>query len=817
MHLSFQFKLPLSINQIGFSTVVFGKKEIQERIHFKVNQWQNFGWDRESVLLGISILFPYFCSVIVSFLILKIVLDKIFKYRKTVFLRTIEGERLSRIEPFNDLAQVPHALHNHISDLVRLAPASAHLQSKFKSNLLNIISHFEIKEKKAMPEHIQWACKVRPTPSNYIIDFKNYIRQVFTRTGWFKPLAQSDDSNDDVLEDSGVQERFKCYMFKSFQKKYQRNVGFSQTASALENMTIIVKKIIVDADKTKSTLCVSSSKEETQPKIFDYVVVRLSSNPLIGYCIKIVSESEDEGITQFKFNLFSLDNRQKLVFADDVTTATLMFEDPYNIDDNFINFVFSNNTFDNNTLIASVNRFYDTYLRPFEKYLKRITESSKMCDHCGVFACKSWFCHSSLKVAPNSCPFEDFNPFQDRIIMTVAAIFYESVESYRAIVSSTGIEGFFDMLIVNGSLNLSKWKIIGTIDQIMDEFHQKQSEKDGTRELPFDSRIPAFLAEDMSKITCRRSFLQAKIKKMQNSSSKTDCTLHGPATCSQDVVRFTESNHGVPKTVKMISEASGIVSKAKIWLTDSKHSYEEHIDWRPFQPGCLFEMDVNLKLQENPGGKYSKSGSIADLQKSPEPGTAKIVSGDVRLQFFGNTFHKSETNKINDCTSIELVDDEEHTINCHLHVQCFQALEQKVEAMCADEFEFSNTSSALYSHQLLHAYRPRGVLNNSLSILIHSCFCGLAVCPTLFFFVFWAYNNVNTYLIHPYWTPAAYVVIYTVVFAGICVVYFLVVYLEFPFIFYGKSLISEDINYFWFKPVIGIWYSTSSRCHFELN
>ena len=137
--------------------------------------------------------------------------------------------------------------------------------------------------------------------------------------------------------------------------------------------------------------------------------------------------------------------------------------------------------------------------------------------------------------------------------------------------------------------------------------------------------------------------------------------------------------------------------------------------------------------------------------------------------------------------------------------------------MCADEFEFSNPSTALYSHQLLHAYKPRGLLNASLSTLIHSCFCGFAVCPTLFFFVFWAYNNVNAYLIHPYWTPAAYVIIYVIIFAGVCVAYLLVVYLEFPFIFYGKSLISEDINYFCFKPFIGVWYGTSRICRFARN
>jgi hypothetical protein len=345
----------------------------------------------------------------------------------------------------------------------------------------------------------------------------------------------------------------------------------------------------------------------------------------------------------------------------------------------------------------------------------------------------------------------------------------------------------------------------------MDEFHHKKSSKnDGTG----DSRIPAFCSEDMSTITFRQSVIEGKLKKMQNSSSgfHTDCTLHGPASSSKNVVRSTASNGGLPKSIKMIFEANGTVSKAKEWFTDAKHRYEEDIEWHPFQPGCSFDIDTNSQIQGTTGGDSLETNKNAAEQENLELRPTKMVFADVRFTFFGKPNYKPEANKSKKCTKIELVDDDESSLagnpNCHLHVQCFQALQQKVEAMCADEFEFSNSSSALYSHQLLHAYKPRGILNASLSALIHSCFCGFAMCPTLLFFVLWAYNNVNAYLIHPYWTPAAYVIIYVAIFAGISVAYLLVVYLEFPFIFYGKSLISEDINYFCFKPFIGVWYGT---------
>jgi hypothetical protein len=772
MQLSFQFKLPIQIIKIGFSTVIFGE-DVQERVSHQVDNWQNFGWDRESVLLGISVLIPYICSIVISLLILKVVLDKIFEYRKTLFLSTVEGERLCRIEPFSDLAQVPHALHNHISDLVRLAPASAHLQSKFKADLLKIISHFEIKERKAMPEHILWACKVKPTPSNYITDIKNYIRQVLTQG--YAVLSQSDDStsqsddatsqsdgqNDNVLEDSGVQERFKCYMFKKIEKKYERNVGFTQITSssdsmshALNNVFKVTQQKCVAEKKSRWLVSVPKPSDPTPSKIFDYVVVKSCSDPRNRYCIRNVTvvDSEDKSEKLFEVDLFSLDKFEILNVAGDVD-HTFSFEDPYKIDDDFINFACSNKAFDYNSTVASIKRVHNA----LETHVSK--NSAERFVGFYRFCCPK----KKVKPYPDTVNGVNFNPFQDRIILTMAAIFCESVESYRAIVSSTGLEGFCDMLIVNGSLNLSKWKVIGTIDQIMDEFHSNKLSKN--EEPPGHSRIPAFLSKDANqmKITCRKSDFDGKLQQTQHSSSGVaDCSLHGPASSSQDFIEATASNDLFPKTLKMIPKANGFFAKAKAWFSDAQHLFEEDIEWDPFQPGCVFEIDLNSKSSEqHPRAEVDVRFTMADKpkrklskNKSDNRATIELVDDNENIEL------------VDDNENIELVDDNENpkkTVfpNCHVHFQCFQALELKVEKMCADEFEFSNPSSAMYSHQLLHAYKPRGVLNSGLSSLIHSSFCIFAVCPTLFFFVFWAYNNVNMYLIHPYWTPAAYVILFT--------------------------------------------------------
>jgi hypothetical protein len=516
-----------------------------------------------------------------------------------------------------------------------------------------------------------------------------------------------------------------------------------------------------------------------------------------------------------------VDKFEILEVADDVPME-FSFDDPYKIDDDFISFAFSNKAFDSSSMVAAIKRVHGIALK------LDVSKNSKV-----------RLCCPTKKIEPEPVTVNgvNFNPFQERIVLAIAAIFWESVESYRAIVSSTGLEGFCDMLIVNGSLNLSKWKIIGTIDQIMDEFHSnKSSRNEGPgNPNPGHSRIPAFLSKDATNskknITCRKSDIEGRLKQTQHSSSGiADCSLHGPASSSQDFIQAAASNDGFLKTLKMIPEANGFFAKAEAWFSDAKHRYEENIEWDPFQPGCSFEIDLNSKLMEQTGGESNTTAMVAELQQSTKHSSADVrftvvdkpkrkLVRNIRFTVVDQPKRKLFTNTSDNSATIELVDDNEKVVaespknekvvaespNCHLHLQCFQALELKVEKMCADEFEFSNPSSTMYSHQLLHAYRPRGALNSSLSCLFHSCFCVCAVCPTLFFFVFWAYNNVNLYLIHPYWTPAAYVIIYTIVFAGICVAYLLVVYLDFPLVFYGKSLISQDINYFWFKPFIGLW------------
>lgn len=223
--MSFQFQSPVQIFKFGFTPYVedleYDTSAYELDPHFYLSA------DRESWLLYISIFLPELVSVLIVYLLLNYYFRKLHSYRVILFQNTIEGERLSRIAPFSELAQDPHVLSYIVSDMVRKSPGSAHLQSKFKANLLKIFSLFEIKERRPMPEHIRWACKIRPTTFSWkksLLSKLSFSRHMFTR------LPNSDDSNADALADIGVKDSFKSYIFKSFEQKYARKVGFSQVA-----------------------------------------------------------------------------------------------------------------------------------------------------------------------------------------------------------------------------------------------------------------------------------------------------------------------------------------------------------------------------------------------------------------------------------------------------------------------------------------------------------------------------------------------------------------------------------------------------------
>jgi hypothetical protein len=292
-----------------------------------------------------------------------------------------------------------------------------------------------------------------------------------------------------------------------------------------------------------------------------------------------------------------------------------------------------------------------------------------------------------------------WNPFRDRIILTIAAIFFEGVESYRAITSSTGVESFFDLLIVNGSDNLRKWKLLGSIDEIMNDFHKHHKE---------GSRIPAvFEPHDVGGFVIRCSKIDDKStlnRVAQNSSGASDFSLHGPAVSSKDSIQLTGSNDAFHQSI----------------VVDTlKKSFSEKLEWFPFQPGCIFQMRWS-SLQNEVGTTFS----MADSENSI------TVSGDTRSV---------------PAITVKFVEGKLDEPNCHLHSHCFQALQTKVEEITTGDSDGRADASSriLYAHQYLDAYKPKGKAA-LISPFFHSIISLAAVIPTLAFFVLLGWSQITS-------------------------------------------------------------------------
>ena len=468
----------------------------------------------------------------------------------------------------------------------------------------------------------------------------------------------------DALDNSGVQECFKTYLFKTIDTKFVRKVSFTNIALeqslksynkthlepglkpsisakdalsefkkdkciefGLEELQVLhssrpddramhskSQQLEVQAtlvkDENGCVLQVTDSAPELSSKIFDYVVVKSRDppcDPRFGYVIRNVRQTADNVKT---FDLFSLDDGfHKLDLSSaPITTVTLKFEDPYVIEDNFIDYAFRANAFEYQNLVSGFNRIYSS-----SDATKPVTPPSWLAK-CLRSCCGRFFksgasqkedktsltidgtqvkAEIGIELNPfptdGTCTFGapvfqsnevlKWNPFRDRIILTTTAIFFESVESYRCITSSTGVESFFDLLIVNGSENLRKWKMLGSIDDIMNAFHNMK--------MPETSRIPAVfqLSDKPDKtewdIRCKKSDVADRLKRMAQSapgadSFDADFSLHGPAVSSKDAIQLTGSND---------------MFHQSIIVHPNQKLFSEKLEWQPFQPGCIFQME----------------------------------------------------------------------------------------------------------------------------------------------------------------------------------------------------------------------------------
>ena len=167
------------------------------------------------MLLYISVFLPLAVSLFIFYFLDDYAMKKIHSYRNVLFKTTIEGDRACRIAPFSVLAQKSDVLSYHVKDLAAASwlfklSGSVSGQSKIETELLNIISLFQIVERRPMPEYIRWACKVRSTPFSWKNTITNSLRQLLavSAPAGFSRLP-NDESDPDILANTGVKESFK--------------------------------------------------------------------------------------------------------------------------------------------------------------------------------------------------------------------------------------------------------------------------------------------------------------------------------------------------------------------------------------------------------------------------------------------------------------------------------------------------------------------------------------------------------------------------------------------------------------------------------
>jgi hypothetical protein len=401
LSLKFQFQTPVNIWKSSFLPVSTGLAADQNG--FTMTRYGTLSLSSDTALLFLSMILPLLAAIVLVSVCLIVLVNRITEYRKAIFLSTVEGERLSRLEMFSDLAQVPFALKTHVSELVKSAPASAHLQNKFKADVLKVISLFEIQNRKPMPQYSRWACKVRQTPFTLKNTVLTVLRQFFALSSggsneYSKISAEDPGYQPDAHESAGVQESFKTYLFKTIDTKFVRKVSFTNIAldqslksyneidsdqaakplfffgkgimlddfkrdkcieygtqtffdSRLDETTNqkqpqqlhVVANVIQSQDKYVLQVThdhVEGSENELSRRIFDFVVVKSRDapcDPRFGYVLQNVSRTA--GKTTFE--LVSLDDGfEKLQLSSSHKSLTLKFQDPYEIDDNFIDYAF---------------------------------------------------------------------------------------------------------------------------------------------------------------------------------------------------------------------------------------------------------------------------------------------------------------------------------------------------------------------------------------------------------------------------------------------------------------------------------------------
>jgi hypothetical protein len=457
---------------------------------------------KSTLLILISVAFPVITGVIVGVVACLTLIKKVQQIRSDFFLSSIEGSRLNSIDLFRELSLNAGALATHVSQIAAAAPPSANLQNRHTINLLRFFSLFEIGSKNALDidDQQQWYVKTKTIELSFIDSIRSLFRRCWSTCSEYLPdqnytLLMSADRNSYVsLFFKKVNHQFERqlvlpdYVLKGFREHFVRNSHSGSIIDGreiphldlLEQLQVVeVKDLQLKVIKVKVLPPPPAQKEDQR---IDHVSVFLSESQY-----KNLSESQYKEFAWFlsavlhiganvSFRLDSLtpfpaggnrrfvisrvkhidsgtyveltclhDNVDFKIF-EEVIYLEMCVGNPYKIDDATIDWFRRNDLLDSAKIRKLIGHVIDDNPSHFlgaNVELNQVETTPNI-----YFESRLVFERSFLL---------KFNPYAHRALLVVAAIFFDSAEAYRAIVSGTGVEFFMDLLIVNSSVNAKKW------------------------------------------------------------------------------------------------------------------------------------------------------------------------------------------------------------------------------------------------------------------------------------------------------------------------------------------------------------------------
>jgi len=279
------------------------------------------------------------------------------------------------------------------------------------------------------------------------------------------------------------------------------------------------------------------------------------------------------------------------------TELTLHFDDPYVIDDDTIEWFKNKDLFHSKNIKMQIGRAVDDDLNELARLSSKDHQLKDVVWRKKEFVLK-------------------FSPYEHRTLIVLASIYFDACEAYRNIVSATGVEFFMDLLLVNGSANIKKWKKFGSISEVQN-FREESSISAVTQpsalstmpsKLPSDvgapSKSPSDVVEAPSSMVVPKgpmAVVDIRIPIQTQSNEAGQRTNHIVVTIpdkKDDQLRFLQSQEGSFFSIHSTNQQA---------VTCTFDLTEKHTEcclccgvtaatakerWSPYQPGKQMQPDA---------------------------------------------------------------------------------------------------------------------------------------------------------------------------------------------------------------------------------